>query len=287
MAIDLKKIQQIATSVQKSLFKDANFQSTGIFKSHLKGSGLQFREHQVYEHGDDVRFIDWKLSAKMKRPYIKTFEEERNLSISVIIHLRPSLMMGFDKLSKLEAALNLSFLLAMITEKTKDKVQLSIVCADPKLSFETPLKVGRDFILHVLRELNLRGYLLSNGDFNRDLEIEEALLLDRQLQIKKYIMAKRETVYISDYFEEEQNPWKVFWGMRKFHGVSLTIPLDLAKKIPFSIVINNSKQSALVSQNFASAIPKSLEEQLLSKRLIQCPIEQNYLDLFLHQLRNN
>ena len=48
-----------------------------------------FKEHQIYSHGDDVRFIDWKLLAKSQTPYIKTFEEERNVEISIILDATP------------------------------------------------------------------------------------------------------------------------------------------------------------------------------------------------------
>ena len=62
--------------------------------------GLQFKEHQIYCHGDDVRFIDWKLYARTNTPYIKTFEEERNVEIIIFIDLSLSMLMGHRGIDK-------------------------------------------------------------------------------------------------------------------------------------------------------------------------------------------
>jgi uncharacterized protein (DUF58 family) len=77
--VNIAEVRRVVGRIQASLFKNSNSTSVGVLKSQFRGTGLQFREHQVYEPGDDVRFIDWKILAKMNTPYIKTFEEERNV----------------------------------------------------------------------------------------------------------------------------------------------------------------------------------------------------------------
>ena len=84
--MNLVEIEKVVGKLQNQLFKKANHYSVGAFKSHFRGAGLQFREHQIYNPGDDVRFIDWKLSAKsVGKTYVKTFEEDRNVEVVVVI----------------------------------------------------------------------------------------------------------------------------------------------------------------------------------------------------------
>ena len=97
--MDIKAIERAVAKIQTALFKNSNSFSVGTLKSQFRGSGLQFKEHQVYTHGDDVRFIDWKMMAKTSRPYIKTFEEERNVEIVVVVDLSLSMFVGLRGVS--------------------------------------------------------------------------------------------------------------------------------------------------------------------------------------------
>ncbi len=168
MAIDLKKIRKIASQVQKSLFRDANSMSSGLFKTSFRGSGLQFREHQVYEPGDDVRFIDWKLSAKMRKTYVKTFEEERNVEVDVIIDLTPSMMLGFQEISKLQAAMEIAAMLGMIAQKTGDKIKVLLLSSQ---ILESKKAVGSEFITALITLMQKMDLFTNQGEINRDLEI--------------------------------------------------------------------------------------------------------------------
>ena len=58
---------------------------SGVYKSNFKGAGVQFKEHRVYQPGDDVRHIDWKVSARMREPLMKLFEEERELTVFLAV----------------------------------------------------------------------------------------------------------------------------------------------------------------------------------------------------------
>lgn len=64
--MDTSEVRKIVSNIKGSLFRNANSFSIGMLKSHFKGTGLKFKEHQVYSHGDDVRFIDWKMLADRK-----------------------------------------------------------------------------------------------------------------------------------------------------------------------------------------------------------------------------
>ena len=82
--MNISEVRKVVGRLKASLFKRANSHSIGMLKTNVRGTGLQFKEHQVYTHGDDVRFIDWKILAKTSHPYVKTFVEERNLETKLI-----------------------------------------------------------------------------------------------------------------------------------------------------------------------------------------------------------
>jgi uncharacterized protein (DUF58 family) len=138
--MNLKEVEKVVAGIQSQLFKNSNSYAIGMLKSHFKGTGLQFKEHQVYVPGDDVRFMDWKLSAKTRTSYIKTFEEERNIEITVLLDITLSMFTGYKGVSKFQAAIELTCLLYLLAKETGDKVQV-ILWVDREVSL--PLKSGK------------------------------------------------------------------------------------------------------------------------------------------------
>ena len=77
--MNFEEVEKLAKQIQAKLFKNSSSTIQGIYRSRFKGSGITFKEHKIYSHGDDVRFIDWKVSTRNEKMYVKTFEEERNV----------------------------------------------------------------------------------------------------------------------------------------------------------------------------------------------------------------
>src|SRR5210317_920729 len=105
--MNFEEVRKVVGSIKSNIFKNSNAYSIGMLKSHFRGTGLQFKEHQVYTHGDDIRHIDWKLLAKKREPYIKTYEEERNVEIVVVIDTSATMLTGYNGVSKLQAAIEI------------------------------------------------------------------------------------------------------------------------------------------------------------------------------------
>src|SRR6478736_9548240 len=99
----LAKVKRIEISTKKLMDE---FLSGG-YKSHFKGQGVQFSEHRSYTPGDDIRHIDWKVSARSKEPLLKQFEEERELSVFIIADLSASQDFGSQKQIKREVVAEL------------------------------------------------------------------------------------------------------------------------------------------------------------------------------------
>ncbi|MEK6626470.1 MAG: DUF58 domain-containing protein, partial [Bdellovibrionota bacterium] len=79
--MNLEQVHRVVASIKANLFKRSNSYSIGKLKSNVRGTGLQFKDYQVYCPGDDIRFIDWKLLARTGHAYIKLYEEERNVEV--------------------------------------------------------------------------------------------------------------------------------------------------------------------------------------------------------------
>ncbi|MDY0081825.1 MAG: DUF58 domain-containing protein [Ignavibacteriaceae bacterium] len=140
---------------------------SGEYHSVFKGRGMEFSEVREYQFGDDIRNIDWNVTARFGHPYIKIFEEERELTVILLVDLSGSLMFGSVSKTKQRIAAELSAILAFSALKNNDKVGL-ILFTDKIEKFVPPRK-GRKHVLRIIREVlsfepegkstNLRGAL--------------------------------------------------------------------------------------------------------------------------------
>src|SRR6266567_783763 len=123
----------------------------GTYRSVFRGSGLDFEEVREYEPGDDIRSIDWNVTARMNAPYIKKYREERELSIYLAVDVSSSAWFGTGSLSKRDLAADVAALLAVTALHNNDRVGL-VLFADGVREFLPP-REGRHHLLHVIREL--------------------------------------------------------------------------------------------------------------------------------------
>ncbi|MEO0794124.1 MAG: DUF58 domain-containing protein [Verrucomicrobiota bacterium] len=143
----LRKVRQIEIRTNR-LVTDA---LTGAYHSVFKGQGMDFEEVREYAPGDDVRAIDWNVTAKMDRPFIKQFREERELTIMLMVDLSASGDFGSASESKRELAAEIASVLAFSATKNNDKVGLMLF-TDEIEQFIPPRK-GRQHVLRVIREI--------------------------------------------------------------------------------------------------------------------------------------
>ncbi len=123
----------------------------GEYHSVFKGRGISFAEVREYSYGDDVRTIDWNVTARTGHPYVKVFEEERELTVMLVVDASASGEFGSRERMKGELAIELCALMAFSAIKNQDKVGL-IIFSDRMEKFVPPRK-GRRHVLRVLREL--------------------------------------------------------------------------------------------------------------------------------------
>ena len=143
----LKKIRRIEIRTKKLV----NDLFSGEYHSTFKGQGMEFEEVRQYEAGDDIRLIDWNVTARTGYPHIKKFREERELSVVLLVDASSSGRFGTHERFKSETAAELGALLAFSAIKNNDKVGL-IIFTDQIEKFVPPRK-GRGHVLRLIREI--------------------------------------------------------------------------------------------------------------------------------------
>lgn len=143
----LKQVRQIEIRTKGLV----NQVFSGEYHSVFKGRGMEFSEVREYQFGDDIRNIDWNVTARFGHPYIKVFEEERELTVILMVDLSGSLMFGSISKTKQRIAAELSAILAFSALKNNDKVGL-ILFTDKIEKFVPPRK-GRKHVLRIIREV--------------------------------------------------------------------------------------------------------------------------------------
>lgn len=124
---------------------------SGAYHSSFKGRGMDFEEVREYAIGDDVRTIDWNVSAKMDRPFVKVFREERELTLMLLVDLSASGVFGSVEQSKRERAAEIASVLAFSATLNNDKVGLLLYTDE--VEHYIPPKKGRRHVLRTIRDI--------------------------------------------------------------------------------------------------------------------------------------
>ncbi len=140
----VKELEIISKKITTHLF-------TGEYHSAFKGKGMRFREVREYYHGDDVRFIDWNVSARYAHPFTKVFEEERELTVILLIDISASSLFGTIHQNKKDMITEIGAVLTFSAINNNDKV--GVIFFSDKVEQYIPPKKGKDHALYIVREL--------------------------------------------------------------------------------------------------------------------------------------
>ena len=191
----LKKVRQIEIRT-KNIVNDF---FGGDYHSNFKGRGMTFSEVREYEHGDDVRFIDWNVTARTGKPHIKVFEEERELTVLLLIDVSSSGVFGSKSKLKIDLGVEIAAMLGFSAIKNNDKVGL-ILFSDDIVKYIPPKK-GRSHVLRLITDL-------VNHDYDKkqsQTSIKNALEFASKISRRKNVM-----FVISDFMDDN------FWTEMKY-----------------------------------------------------------------------
>ncbi len=198
----VRKIELKTRQLSRSIF-------TGEYHSAFKGKGISFDKVREYEPGDDIRSIDWNVTARLNHPYVKVFEEERELTIILLIDVSASADFGTHTMLKRDMIIELGAVLAFSAMHNNDKT--GVLFYSDKVEKFIPPKKGKTHTLQLIREmLELRP---ANAGSN----------LGAALQYLGRVIKKKCTVFIiSDFIDSTMEiPLKIFG--RKYDLIGLEI----------------------------------------------------------------
>lgn len=159
MVIDNLQIEYVETSELIKKVRKIEIKSRGLSKnifageyhSAFKGRGMTFSEVREYQYGDDIRSIDWNVTARFGHPYIKIFEEERELTVVLLIDVSGSREFGTVSKLKKDIFTEVAATLAFSTIQNNDKI--GVIFFSDKIEKFIPPKKGKKHVLHIIREL--------------------------------------------------------------------------------------------------------------------------------------
>jgi uncharacterized protein (DUF58 family) len=182
----LKKVRQIEIKTRGL----SNNIFAGEYHSAFKGRGMTFSEVREYQYGDDIRNIDWNVTARFNHPYVKVFEEERELTVMLLIDVSGSREFGSSFKFKKNVITEIAAILAFSAIQNNDKIGV-IFFSDKIEKFISPQK-GRKHILHIIRQL------ISFTPENRTTDISEALRY-----LTNAIKKRCTTFLVSDFIDDD------------------------------------------------------------------------------------
>ena len=243
---------------------------SGAYHSSFKGRGMDFEEVREYCVGDDVRSIDWNVSAKMGKPFIKVFREERELTLMLVIDLSASGVFGSVQQSKREYAAEIAGVLAYSATLNNDKVGL-ILYTHQVEHYIAPKK-GRSHILRLIRDL------LFYQPQGRKTNHREALDYLNRVQKRKSVV-----FLISDFLQTKSDTFSTLSLTNQRHDlISIALSDPRENEIPNVglITLEDAETGELIEVNTAdSSVRKRYQNQAKQRRyLFHKQMLQNGLD---------
>ena len=185
----LKKVRKIEIKTRR--LSDHIF--GGEYHSTFKGRGMTFSEVRQYQFGDDVRNIDWNVTARYSEPYVKVFEEERELTMMLMVDVSGSELFGTEQQFKNEVVTEIAATLAFSATQNNDKIGL-ILFSD-KVELYIPPKKGRSHVLRIIREL------IEFKPESKKTNLAEALKFMQNVMKKKAIVFVLSDFIVDDYHQ--------------------------------------------------------------------------------------
>ena len=208
----VRKVEIKARGLSQNIF-------AGEYHSAFKGRGMAFSEVREYQYGDDVRDIDWNVTARFHRPYVKVFEEERELTVMLLVDVSGSLKFGTTQQMKRDMVTEIAGTIAFSAIENNDKI--GVIFFSDRIEKYIPPKKGRKHILYIIREM-----LDFHPESTRtDVGMAVAYLTR--------VMKRRCTSFIiSDFYDNKDFTKEMEIANRKHDVVAIQVYDPFAKTLP-------------------------------------------------------
>ncbi len=213
---------EIIKEVRKIEIKTRGLSSNifaGQYHSAFKGRGMAFSEVREYQFGDDVRDIDWNVTARFHHPYVKVFEEERELTVMLLIDVSGSLDFGTQKQMKRDMVTEIAATIAFSAIQNNDKI--GVVFFSDKIEKYIPPKKGRKHILYIIREM------LDFHPESKRTDVKQAV------EFLSSVQKRRTTAFIlSDFYVRNDFQQSLQIANRKHDVVAIQVYDQRARELP-------------------------------------------------------
>lgn len=278
----LKKVRQIEIRT-KNLVNDF---FGGDYHSNFKGRGMTFSEVREYQPGDDIRFIDWNVTARTGKPYIKVFEEERELTVLLLIDVSSSGVFGSKSVLKIDLGIEIASVLGFSAIKNNDKVGLILFSDD--VNKYIPPKKGKSHVLRLITDL-------VNYDYSQD---QNKTSIKNALEFANKISNRKSVIFlISDFVDD--NFWPEMKHLnfkhdligiqiydlfeKEFPNLGLVEVHDSESGEKVWIDTSNKKTRLNFSKNFTQKLEEFSQNcKNIGFDLIQVGTNQDYIKILTH-----
>ncbi len=213
----------------------------GEYHSAFKGRGISFSEVREYVPGDDVRLIDWKVTARFRRPFVKVFEEERELNVMLLLDVSSSFRFGTRNALKADRAAEIAAVLAFSALANNDKV--GAVFFSDQVEHFVPLRKGRSHVLRIIRDILAHQPAHHNTSLKVPFEFVQKVLKRRSI-----------IFCLSDFLTEDyERPLRILARNHDVVGIQIYDPLE--ERLPNAGVVHayDAEQGAYRWVNTARA----------------------------------
>ena len=211
----LKKVRKIeikTTGLSQNIF-------AGQYHSAFKGRGMAFAEVREYQFGDDIRDIDWNVTARFRKPFVKVYEEERELTVMLLVDVSGSLDFGTVKSTISDLAVEMAATLAFSAIQNNDKI--GVIFFSDRIEKYIPPKKGRKHILYIIREM------LDFKPVSRKTDIGEAVAFFTR------VMKRRCTAFLlSDFYDRKDFQKQLQIANNKHDLMAIQVYDRLSKSLP-------------------------------------------------------
>ena len=191
----------------------------GQYHTAFKGRGMAFSEVREYQYGDDVRDIDWNVTARFNKPYVKVFEEERELTVMLLVDVSGSLDFGTQKQMKRDMVTEIAATLAFSAIQNNDKI--GVIFFSDKIEKYIPPKKGRKHILYIIREML---------DFHADSRRTDVA---QAIEFLTGVSKRRCTAFLlSDFYDRQNFQQQLTIASRKHDVVAIQVYDRRAAELP-------------------------------------------------------
>ncbi|HLU50888.1 MAG TPA: DUF58 domain-containing protein [Flavobacteriaceae bacterium] len=281
----LKKVRKIEIKTKRL----SNDLFGGEYHSAFKGRGMTFSEVRQYQYGDDVRAIDWNVTARYNQPFVKVFEEERELTLMLVVDISGSEIFGTGNQFKNEIVTEIAATLAFSALQNNDKIGL--VLFTDQVELYIPPKKGKSHVLRIIREL------LEFTPKSKKTNISQALEFLANVTKKKAI-----SFLISDFITDENYDKTLKIAAKKHDLTGIRIYDKREQEIPnvgvIQVLDEESGKTLLVNTSSKKVRDRYaryfIEKQQIFKEqfqrsgagTIQCSVDESYVKKLLSYFKN-